>query len=57
MRFARIDFSADYAWYFIGIFIFALVFIVALERVSPKGRRRRGRASQATRNRAGELID
>jgi hypothetical protein len=56
MRFARIDFSADYAWFFIGFFILALIFIVALERASPKRRRKR-RAVRDVQQRTGELID
>ncbi len=55
MRLIHIDWSSDQTLFFLAIFLLCLIVALALDRVSPKGKRRK--AQRTVTERPGDIID
>ncbi len=55
MRILKIDWSSDAALFSITVFILCLIIAMALDRASPKGKRRKAR--RTVTERPGDIID
>jgi len=55
MRLVNIDWSADSSLFFVGVFVVCLIVAMALDRASPKGKKRKAR--RTVTERPGDIID